>query len=101
MTIILAHRGASGHAPENTMSAFIKAVEMGSHGIETDVQMTKDGVLILCHDEKVDRTTDGKGFIKDFTYEELCQLDAGVKFSQEFEENILTKIMILNTNSKF
>lgn len=85
MTKILAHRGASGVAPENTMVAFKKALDMGSHGLETDVQMTKDGVLILCHDETVDRTTHGKGFIKDFTLEELRKLDAGIKFSEEFK----------------
>ncbi|QNO15595.1 glycerophosphodiester phosphodiesterase [Alkalicella caledoniensis] len=85
MTRIIAHRGASGGAPENTMSAFKKALDMGSHGIETDVQMTKDGVLILCHDETVERTTNGKGFIKDFTYSELRKLDAGIKFSEEFK----------------
>ncbi|SHJ84479.1 glycerophosphoryl diester phosphodiesterase [Anaerobranca californiensis DSM 14826] len=84
MTKIIAHRGASAIAPENTMPAFKKAIEMGCKGIETDVHMTKDGVLVLCHDEKVDRTTDGKGFIKDYTLKELKKLDAGVKFSHEF-----------------
>lgn len=85
MTRIIAHRGACKVAPENTMIAFKKAIEMGSHGIETDVHMTKDGVLVLCHDETVDRTTNGHGFIKDFTFEELRKLDAGVKFDPKFE----------------
>lgn len=83
-TVIYAHRGASGSAPENTMAAFEKALSMDSHGIECDVQMTKDGKLIICHDEMVDRTTDGKGFIKDKTFEELKQLDAGSWFDNNF-----------------
>jgi glycerophosphoryl diester phosphodiesterase len=83
-TLIYAHRGASGYAPENTMAAFEKAVQLGSNGIECDVQMTKDGHLVICHDEEVDRTTDGKGFIKDFTFKELSALDAGSWFGKEF-----------------
>ncbi len=83
--LVYAHRGASGIVPENTMSAFRKAVELGSGGIECDVQMTKDGKLVICHDEMLDRTTDGKGFIKDFTYEELSRLDAGSWFSSDFK----------------
>lgn len=85
MTKILAHRGASAIAPENTMIAFKKALDLGSHGIETDIHMTKDGVLVLCHDESVDRTTNGTGFIKDYTFGELRKLDAGVKFDSKFE----------------
>ena len=67
---VYAHRGASAFAPENTMEAFKLAVEMKADGIETDVHMTKDGVLVLMHDERIDRTTDGTGWIKDYTYEE-------------------------------
>lgn len=84
-TLVYAHRGASGYAPENTMEAFKKAVKLGSRGIECDVQMTKDGRLVVCHDETVDRTTNGKGFIKDFTFEELRKLDAGSWFGKEFK----------------
>ncbi|MBP5159294.1 MAG: glycerophosphodiester phosphodiesterase [Lachnospiraceae bacterium] len=76
-----AHRGFSGKYPENTMIAFRNAVKAGADGIELDVQFSKDGVLVICHDEKVDRTTDGKGFIKDFTLEELKRLDASGKFA--------------------
>lgn len=83
-TVIYAHRGASGSAPENTMAAFEKAVVIGSHGIECDVQMTKDGKLIICHDELVDRTTNGKGFIKDKNYNEIKTLDAGSWFGKEY-----------------
>lgn len=77
MTINYAHRGASGYYPENTMIAFEKAIEHGCTGIETDVHMTKDGYLVLMHDEKIDRTTDGMGYIKDYNLEELRQFDAG------------------------
>jgi glycerophosphoryl diester phosphodiesterase len=84
MTINYAHRGASGYYPENTMLSFEKAIELGCTGIETDVQMTKDGVLVLIHDEMVNRTTDGAGFVKDYTYSDLAKLDAGSWLSNEF-----------------
>lgn len=83
-TIIYAHRGASGTAPENTMAAFEKAVALGAHGIECDVQMTKDGKIVICHDETIDRTSNGKGFIKDMTYEEIRSLDMGSWFGAEY-----------------
>ena len=81
----IAHRGFSGYYPENTMLAFIKAIEVQCDGIETDVQLTKDGIAVLCHDETVDRTTNGKGLIKDYTYEELEKLDAGIKKEEKFK----------------
>lgn len=83
-TIIYAHRGASGSAPENTMSAYNKAIAFGANGIECDVQMTKDAKLVICHDETIDRTSNGKGFIKDKTYKELMSLDAGSWFGSEY-----------------
>ena len=85
MVINYAHRGASGIYPENTMLSFEKAFELGASGIETDVQMTSDGVLVLIHDERVDRTTDGIGFVKDYTYNEIRKLDASSWLSDEFE----------------
>ncbi|MBU3188027.1 glycerophosphodiester phosphodiesterase [Clostridium bowmanii] len=84
MTINFAHRGASAYYPENTMLSFEKALEMGATGIETDVQLTKDGVLVLIHDEMVNRTTDGVGLVKDYTYKELSKLDAGSWMGEEF-----------------
>lgn len=84
MVMNFAHRGASGCFPENTKLAFIKAVEMGCAGIETDVQMTRDGVLVLIHDERVDRTTNGLGLVKDYSYSELCRLDAGLWYGASF-----------------
>lgn len=74
MVLNFAHRGASGEYPENTMLAFEKAIEMGCDGIETDVHLSKDGALVLIHDETVDRTTSAKGYVGDFTAEELSRL---------------------------
>lgn len=74
---IWAHRGASGHAPENTMPAFELAEKMGADGIELDVQLTKDGVPVIIHDERIDRVCDGTGFVKDYTLEELKSFNAG------------------------
>ena len=68
---VMAHRGYSGAYPENTMLAFRKAAEVGTDGIELDVHATKDGVLVVQHDERVDRTTDGTGRICDLRFEEL------------------------------
>lgn len=96
MTLNYGHRGASGYYPENTMQAFERAIDMGCHGIETDVHLTKDGIAVLCHDEKIDRTTNGSGLIMDFTYKELCRYDAGIKFGDEFKsQKIPTLIELL------
>lgn len=70
-----AHRGASAYTPENTMLAFYTGLYMGANGIETDVQCTKDGVLVLFHDDTVDRMTNGTGNLADFTLAELKALD--------------------------
>ncbi len=78
--VVYAHRGFSAIAPENTMVAFQKALDFGATGIELDVQLSKDGVVMVCHDEKVDRTTDGQGFLVDYTCAELQKLDAGSWF---------------------
>lgn len=76
MTKNFAHRGFSGKYPENTMLAFEKAIEAGCEGMEFDVQFSKDGEMVIFHDETVNRTTNGKGRIKDHTFEELSLLDA-------------------------
>jgi glycerophosphoryl diester phosphodiesterase len=83
--VIFAHRGASGYAPENTMAAFKKGIEMGAKGIELDVHLTKDGQIVVCHDENIKRTSNGEGLIMDMTLEELKKFDFGVRFSSEFE----------------
>lgn len=72
---VWAHRGASGYCPENTMEAFKRAIELNADGIELDIQETKDKEIVICHDEKIDRTSNGKGWLKDFTLEELRKLD--------------------------
>ena len=74
---VIAHRGASGYAPENTMAAFERAVAMGAREVETDVSLTRDGRILLLHDDTLDRTTNGKGLADDFALAELKQLDAG------------------------
>ena len=76
MMKVIAHRGYSGKYPENTMLAFQKAVEAGCDEIELDVQMTKDHIVVILHDERIDRTTDGTGYVRDYTYEELKRFDA-------------------------
>lgn len=68
---IFAHRGASGYAPENTILAFTLAYEQGADGIELDVQMTKEGEVVVVHDETIDRVSTGKGFVGSYTLEEL------------------------------
>lgn len=73
---VYAHRGYSGKYPENTMLAFKKASETGCYGIELDVQLTKDGEVVIIHDETIDRTTDGTGKVKDYTLEELQKFNA-------------------------
>lgn len=83
--INFAHRGSSAICPENTMAAFAKGLEQGATGIETDVQMTKDGRLVLIHDESVARTTGAEGLVKDYTYDELAKLDAGSWFGADFQ----------------
>lgn len=74
MTQIWGHRGASGYAPENTMDSFALALEQGADGIELDVQLTKDGELVVIHDERIDRTGSGIGFVRDYTLSELKKM---------------------------
>ena len=92
----VAHRGASLSAPENTLASTVKAIELGADRIEMDVRQSKDGVLVLMHDARLERTTNGKGYLRDFTYEELRTLDAGSWFSGSNKgERIPTLALIL------
>jgi glycerophosphoryl diester phosphodiesterase len=84
MVANVAHRGASGNYPENTLIAFQKALEIGVDEIELDLYLTKDGHLIIMHDSTVDRTTDGTGAISDLTLAEIKALDAGGVFGEQF-----------------
>ena len=82
MTIIVAHRGASGMAPENTMEAYRLGVEVGADAIELDVHLTADGQLAVIHDETLDRTTDRTGRVADLTMDEIREADAGARFAR-------------------
>jgi glycerophosphoryl diester phosphodiesterase len=81
MTIVVAHRGASARAPENTMEAFRLGVEDGADGIELDVHVTADGQLAVIHDDTLDRTTDRTGRVADLTMDEIREADAGATFA--------------------
>ena len=77
MTLRIGHRGAAGHAPENTLLSIRKAMALGADMVELDVRRTQDGHLILLHDERVDRTTNGRGAISEMTLNVVRRLDAG------------------------
>jgi len=82
--LLIAHRGASGYAPENTLAAFRKAVAMGLSFIETDLQLSRDARFVAIHDDTVNRTTNGQGGVHDLTLAELRRLDAGSWFGSSF-----------------
>ncbi|MDZ4403392.1 glycerophosphodiester phosphodiesterase family protein [Prosthecobacter sp.] len=81
---LCAHRGAMSTHPENTIPALEEAIRLGAHMIEFDIQLTKDGALVLMHDATIDRTTNGKGKVSDHTLAELKALDAGSKMGKKF-----------------
>lgn len=81
-----AHRGASSYAPENTMSAFNKAIEIKATGIELDLQKTKDNKIVIFHDDIIDNRSNGKGRIIDYTYQELLNLDFGSWFDMKYKD---------------
>jgi glycerophosphoryl diester phosphodiesterase len=82
--LVIAHRGFSGGAPENTLAAFKKAIDLGVDMIELDVLLSKDGQIVVIHDDTLNRTTNGKGRVTDYTLDELKQLDAGSWFGTQF-----------------
>jgi glycerophosphoryl diester phosphodiesterase len=82
--IIIAHRGDSAYAPENTLPAFQQALQKGADGIELDAKLTADGHVIAIHDSTVDRTTDGKGQVSSLTLEAIRRLDAGRWYDEKF-----------------
>lgn len=88
----IAHRGASGVAPENTLAAFKKAAELGADLIEFDIHLVKDGYPVVMHDAKVSRTTNGKGLVEDFSLEDIRKLDAGSWFSPEFSREKIPRL---------
>ena len=87
--IIIAHRGASAYEPENTLRSFKRAFELGADMIEFDVRLSRDRHLVIMHDEKVDRTTNGEGLVKDKTVSELKKLDAGMGESVPTLEEVI------------
>lgn len=90
--IILAHRGDLAHAPENTIPAFSQAIQKGADGVELDAKLTTDGHIIVFHDITVDRTTNGKGKVASFNFDEIRKLDAGSWFDSKFAN---TKVPLL------
>jgi len=99
--LVIAHRGASGHAPENTLAAFKQALAFGATFIETDLQLTRDARFVAIHDDTVDRTTNGQGAVHDMTLAEVRKLDAGSWFGSEFAgERVPTLDEILQFSKK-
>jgi glycerophosphoryl diester phosphodiesterase len=94
---ITGHRGAGGLAPENTIASIDTAISFGVNRIEVDVRQTKDGVVVCLHDDRIDRTSNGKGLLNDFTHRDISKFDAGSWFSPEFKnEKIPTLEQVLN-----
>lgn len=83
--LVLGHRGACAHAPENTLAAFRLALEDGADGIELDAHLTRDGAVVVMHDENVARTTNGHGRLSQLTLQEVRRLDAGIRFGEQFK----------------
>jgi glycerophosphoryl diester phosphodiesterase len=82
--LLIAHRGDSAGAPEQTLTAYRRAIELGADMIEADVHLTRDGVPVMLHDEALDRTTSGHGLVSDVDLAEISRLDAGSWFGAEF-----------------
>ncbi len=89
---VVAHRGASGYEPENTLRAVRRALEMGVDAVEVDVRLSRDGVPVVIHDETVDRTTSGRGRVREMTAEELRGLDAGAGERVPLLEEVLDEV---------
>ena len=85
-----AHRGASEYAPENTLSSFYLGLMQGANGIETDVRRTKDGALVLFHDDTLDRVTDGSGKVSDYTLEEMKKIKVYGNSTRGFFDRVVT-----------
>ena len=99
--LVIAHRGASGHAPENTLAAFKRATALGATFIETDLQLSRDARFVAIHDDTVNRTTNGQGKVHDLSLADLRKLDAGSWFGSEFTgERIPTLEEILEFSKK-
>jgi glycerophosphoryl diester phosphodiesterase len=84
LPLVIGHRGAAGLAPENTLAAIQTAIDLGVDAVEFDIHRTSDGELVVIHDNDVDRTTDGEGFVRNLTLAEIKTLDAGSWFGDDF-----------------
>lgn len=82
ITKVWGHRGAAGYAPENTIPAFALAAEQGADGVELDIQLTRDGEIVVIHDETIDRVSNGTGRVMDYSLEELKRLNFNKNFPQ-------------------
>ncbi len=101
--LIIAHRGASALAPENTLSAFREAVRAGADLVEMDLRLSRDGAVVVFHDRELDRTTDGTGPVAGKTLAELKELDAGVRFAPRFSGQripVLTEVLDFFSSTK-
>ena len=83
-TLVIGHRGAMGYAPENTLASFELALQQGADFVELDVHLSRDGQVVVMHDERLERTTDGRGLVRDWSVSELRRLDAGAWFDPRF-----------------
>ena len=97
---VVAHRGLSAEAPENTMASFRRAAEVSCDLLEFDVHLSKDGVLVVIHDDTLERTTNGRGLVREHTWAELSRLDAGAWFSARFAGERLPRFEELATWAK-
>lgn len=99
--LIVGHRGVAGTHPENTMASIQQAITLGLDWVEVDVQPTKDGVLVVCHDHTIDRCSNGKGRVDAYTLAELQAFDFGSWFTDDFvDESILTLQALLEVAAK-
>lgn len=95
--LVIAHRGACLHAPENTLPSFLRARELGATWVETDVKRSRDGTLVLMHDRTVDRTTNGTGAVHDLSLSEIRSLDAGAWFGSRYAGTLVPTLEELIT----
>ncbi|KYH42067.1 MAG: glycerophosphoryl diester phosphodiesterase [Candidatus Bathyarchaeota archaeon B26-2] len=103
MVRVIGHRGAAGLEPENTLRSIKRAIDLGADEVEVDVRVTRDGHLVVIHDETVERTTDGHGYVKDLTFNEIRRLDAGLGEAVPTLEEVLNLtqgILVLNVELK-
>ncbi len=89
---VIAHRGANKYAPQNTIPAFERAVQLGADGFETDVHLTKDSVPVICHNHTINETSNGMGSIASYTFDELRKLDFGSYYAPQFKGTLIPSL---------